>query len=115
MPKKNCQKIKMLKLVEILNRESDEAHPLPTNKLINRLAEYGITCDRRTLYKDMALLNELGYEVMSVVHTNTFVQLNLKILINAESPRQKVNPPRCCHLYSCGRSQKRLANKHFKI
>lgn len=92
MPKKNCQKIKMLKLVEILNRESDEAHPLPTNKLINRLAEYGITCDRRTLYKDMALLNELGYEVMSVVvnrenayyvDDRSFSVPELKILIDA--------------------------------
>ena len=92
MPKKNCQKIKMLKLVEILNRESDEAHPLPTNKLINRLGEYGITCDRRTLYKDMALLNELGYEVMSVVvnrenaydvDDRSFSVPELKILIDS--------------------------------
>lgn len=92
MPKKNCQKIKMLKLVEILNRESDEEHPLPTHKLINRLAEYGITCDRRTLYKDMALLNELGYEVMSVVVNREnayyvddrgFSVPELKILIDA--------------------------------
>lgn len=92
MPKKNCQKIKMLKLVEILNRESDEEHPLPTHKLINRLAEYGITCDRRTLYKDVALLNELGYEVMSVVVNREnayyvddrgFSVPELKILIDA--------------------------------
>ena len=92
MPKKNCQKIKMLKLVEILNRESDEEHPLPTHKLINRLAEYGITCDRRTLYKDVALLNELGYEVMSVVvnrenayyvDDRSFSVPELKILIDA--------------------------------
>lgn len=34
--------------------------------------------------------------------------------MNAKTPRQKVNLPRCCHLYSCVRSQKRLEYKHFK-
>lgn len=35
--------------------------------------------------------------------------------MNAKTPLQKVNLPRSCHLYSCGRSQKRLEYKHFKI
>ena len=92
MLRENCQKIKMLKLIEILRRESDEAYPLRTHQLINRLAEYGITCDRRTLYKDIALLNEFGYEVMTVVinrenayyvDDRSFSVSELKILIDA--------------------------------
>lgn len=60
----NCQKIKLLKLIELLRQETDEFHPLSTNEICNRLGEMGITCERRTLTKDIALLNEQGYEVM---------------------------------------------------
>jgi len=37
MPKANLQKIKLLKLVELFRLETDEAHPLTTNEVCNRL------------------------------------------------------------------------------
>lgn len=64
MAQDNCQKIKLLKLLELLLHETDEQHPLPTNTLCAKLGDMGITCDRRTLAKDIALLNDQGYEVM---------------------------------------------------
>lgn len=60
----NCQKIKLLKLHEILRTESDEQNPLTTGELLARLADCGISCDRRTLAKDMETLNSQGFEVM---------------------------------------------------
>ena len=60
----NCQKIKLLKLHEILRTESDEQNPLTTGELLTRLADCGISCDRRTLAKDMETLNRQGFEVM---------------------------------------------------
>ena len=60
----NCQKIKLLKLMELLRQETDELHPLSTNEICNRLGSMGISCERRTLAKDIALLNEQGFEVM---------------------------------------------------
>lgn len=65
MKTNNCQKIKLLKLYELLQQQTDEMHPLKTVEIIDKLNEYNITCDRRTLTHDIALLNEYGYEVMS--------------------------------------------------
>jgi predicted DNA-binding transcriptional regulator YafY len=63
MSKENFQKIKLLKLWEILCRESDEEHPLDTVNLIGNLKNAGIRCDRKTLYNDIAELNKNGYLV----------------------------------------------------
>lgn len=57
-------------MVEILRQETDEAHPVSTEDLRKRLLDKGITCDRRTLYKDIELLNSSGYEVMCIKHGN---------------------------------------------
>jgi len=92
MAKENCQKIKLLKLQELLRQESDEQHPLTTMMIIERLSSMGISCERRTLAKDIALLNEQGYEVMSCwvnkekgyyVEDRSFSVPELKILIDA--------------------------------
>ena len=61
MAQDNCQKIKLLKLLELLRQETDEQHPLTTMDICNRLGAMGISCERRTLSKDVALLNEQGY------------------------------------------------------
>lgn len=92
MSKKNSQKIKLLLLYEILKQETDEQHPLTTNQLCEKLANIGITCDRRTLSNDIRLLNEYDYEVMSFmighekayyIEDRSFSIPELKILIDA--------------------------------
>ena len=65
MAQDNSQKIKLLKLYEVLQQETDEHNPLTTNIIIKRLDEAGISRERRTLAKNIALLNEQGYEVMT--------------------------------------------------
>ncbi len=88
----NCQKIKLLKLMELLRQETDELHPLSTNEICNRLGSMGISCERRTLAKDIALLNEQGFEVMwrkigkekgYYIEDRSFSVPELKILIDA--------------------------------
>lgn len=85
-------KIKLLKLLEILRQETDEAHPLTTKELTERLEKAGIGCDRRTLSNDIAVLNANGYEVMSemvghdkgyYVEDRNLSLPELKILIDA--------------------------------
>ncbi|MCD8238634.1 MAG: transcriptional regulator [Clostridiales bacterium] len=92
MVKSNYQKIKLLKLWELLRQETNEAHPLTTNQICQKLVNMGISCDRRTLANDIALLNEFGYEVMSgtvghnkcyYVEDRSFSLAELKILIDA--------------------------------
>ncbi len=92
MAQDNCQKIKLLKLYELLRQETDEQHPMTTMTIIERLGKMGISCERRTLAKDMAILNEQGYEVMFrwigkekgyYVEDRSFSVPELKILIDA--------------------------------
>ena len=92
MPQENCQKIKLLKLMEILRQETDEAHPLKTTAICEKLIAMNIKCDRRTLHKDMKVLNEQGFEVMSLlidherayyIADRSFSVPELKILIDA--------------------------------
>lgn len=40
------QKIKLLKIWEILSWKSDEQHPLSTQDIISELKQLGIKCDR---------------------------------------------------------------------
>lgn len=63
MARDNYQKVKLLVMYEILKQESDQDHPFTTSMLCSRLGEMDIPCDRRTLTKDVAMLNELGFEV----------------------------------------------------
>ena len=91
MSKENFQKIKLLKIWEILCRESDEEHPLDTVILIERLKNAGILCDRKTLYNDIAELNDNGYQVFQkrarrnqyYVEKSDFSVPELRILIDA--------------------------------
>lgn len=59
----NYQKIKLLRLYEILQKDSSEEKPLRTSELCERLESMSISCDRRTLARDIQLLNEFGYEI----------------------------------------------------
>ncbi len=92
MAQENWQKYKLLKLLELLRQETDEQNPLTTSALCSKLAEMGISCERRTLTKDIAVLNELGYEVMwnwvgkekgYYIEDRSFSVPELKILIDA--------------------------------
>lgn len=58
-------KIKLLKLIELLRTESDMDHPLTTQKLCSCLEAQGVSCDRRTLSTDIAVLREHGYDIGS--------------------------------------------------
>lgn len=60
----NNQKIKLLRLMEYLKSESHSNKPLSTSQIINYLKSINISCDRRTLYKDMELLVETGANII---------------------------------------------------
>jgi len=64
MNSEHSRKIKLLKLWELLNHETDENHPMTTNEIIDRLKKEGIDVDRKILYSDIDLLNANGYEVI---------------------------------------------------
>ncbi len=64
MKQEKACKIRLVKLLEILRQDSDEDNYISTPEVIAKLAAQGIDCDRRTLYDDIDVLNEFGYEVL---------------------------------------------------
>lgn len=91
MAKGKNQKVKLIKILEILRAESDENHPMSTNALIKRLRDEDVDVERKTLYDDIACLNECGYEIMTIktntnnyyIEDRTFDVAELKILLDA--------------------------------
>ena len=91
MTNENVKRIRLMKIWELLCRESDEEHPLTTDEILSRLAEMGIRSCRKTLYEDISILNENGYEVLKTraisnkyyVMERTFDLPELRILMDA--------------------------------
>ena len=101
MPLSNPQKIKLLKLYELLKAYSDEEKPLSTNQLCAMLKAEGIVCDRRTLSVDIDVLNANGFEVMRrrtryanlfYVADRQFDLAEVKILIDAIQAASFITP-----------------------
>lgn len=101
MPKDNKQKIKLLYLMEILRQDTDEQHPISTNQICKRLAEQGISCERRTVGMDMKVLNDYGYEIMSkmvghekayYIEDRSFSVPEIKILMDAVQAAKFITP-----------------------
>lgn len=81
----NPQKIKLLKLYEILRQHIDEDRPLSTNQLCAMLETEGISCDRRTLAEDIDILNANGLKNSRPTHA-VFPSFYVMISIGSESP-----------------------------
>lgn len=65
MSEKNSnQKLKMLYLHNIFMKYTDEEHSLTIAEIIEMLAEYGISVERKTLYNDIQLLKEFGLDIV---------------------------------------------------
>ena len=69
MARQANQKLKMLYLLEILRRETDEEHPLSLKQIIDLLAQKGVSAERKSLYDDIEQLRLLGEDVVTVRDT----------------------------------------------
>ena len=103
----NVNKIKLLKIVGYLSTESSEDNPVTTYQIIDYLGSIGISCDRRTLYRDMDLLMDsgLGIEKTLVSRENAYYIENdaltlaeLKILIDAVQAANFITPDKTSDL-----------------
>ncbi len=91
MAKRENQKQKLFRLLEILMRETDEEHGLTINEIISRLDEYGISAERKSIYDDFATLEELGFYVSRtstrppkyMLDNKIFELAELKMLVDA--------------------------------
>ena len=92
MPRSDNQKLKIFYILDHLQRNSHQDHPVRTSELLSMLErQHNISCDRKTVYSDIAALQDLGVDIVSVpgknggyyIASRNFELPELKLLIDA--------------------------------
>ena len=91
MPKSDNQKLKILYILDYLQKNSHEDHPVRANELITMLNSHNISCDRKTVYSDIQALQDYGVDIISnpgknggyFIGQRIFEPYELKLLIDA--------------------------------
>ena len=66
MPRSQNQKFKLYYIIEYFKKYTDEEHTVSVSDLIDYLAGLGITAERKSIYRDIQAIEELGYEIIQV-------------------------------------------------
>ena len=92
MPKSDNQKLKIFYILDYLQRYSHPEHPVRAADLIDMLDKHhNILCDRKTIYSDIAALQDYGVDIVSIpgksggyyIASRNFELPDLKLLIDA--------------------------------
>ncbi len=57
-------KLKLLVLADIFEKQTDEENPLNATELSEKLQNLGIPAERKSVYKDIEVLREFGYDII---------------------------------------------------
>ncbi|MGN0459092.1 MAG: helix-turn-helix transcriptional regulator [Eubacterium sp.] len=101
-------KIKTLLIYQLLSEHSDEEHPLSANDLIAMLAQEGIKCERKSVYSDIKMLNDIGMDIVTTtspkrgyfIATRKFELPEVRLLIDAVSSAGFITPKKTESLVS---------------
>ena len=92
MPKSDNQKLKIFYILDYLQRNSHQDHPVRASELIDMLQRnYNIACERKTIYSDIQALQDYGVDIESIpgknggyyIASRNFELPELKLLIDA--------------------------------
>ena len=92
MPKSDNQKLKIFYIWDYLNENSHQDHPVRAAELLSMLErQHNIVCDRKTVYSDIAALQDYGVDIVSIpgknggyyIASRNFELPELKLLIDA--------------------------------
>ena len=92
MPKSDNQKLKILYILDYLQKNSHEDRLVTAAELIGMLdRQHGIRCDRKTVYSDISALQDYGADIVSIpgknggyyIASRIFDLPELKLLIDA--------------------------------
>jgi predicted DNA-binding transcriptional regulator YafY len=84
MARSEKQKQKLFRLLEILMKFTDEERGLTMSEIIDKLLEFGIKAERKSLYDDFLVLEELGYPVSKISARPPQYRLDFRIFELAE-------------------------------
>ena len=90
MPNVGGQKYKILVLYNILVEKTDEEHPMNATQLVEELKKRGIPAERKSIYKDVATLQDAEVDVVKnadgyYIGQRLFQLPELKLLVDAIS------------------------------
>ena len=71
MPKSSNQKLKLIYLMKILLERTDETHSITMPEIIEALAAYDISAERKSLYNDIESLRVYGLDVIGTREFDT--------------------------------------------
>lgn len=91
MARSGNQKMKLLYLHKIMAEQSDQEHPITMQEIVDALARFGISAERKSLYGDFEALREFGMDIVSIRGKTTayygvgrnFELPELKLLVDA--------------------------------
>ncbi len=118
MARNSGQKVKLLYILRILMEETDENHPITTGKLIEKLAAYDVTAERKSIYDDISKLQECGYDIIQNDNRNgggyylasrDYELAELKLLVDAVQSSRFITERKSAKLI--GKLEK-LVSKH---
>ncbi len=118
MARVSGQKLKLLYLAKILAEETDEGHAISTQELIGRLESLGIHSERKSIYDDIACLQQFGYDILQMqsrqgggyyMAGREFELAELKLLVDAVQSSRFITPKKSRELI--GKLEK-LASRH---
>jgi len=129
MPKSDNQKLKILYILDYLERNSHEEHLVKASELIEMLDyQYNISCDRKTVYSDIAALQEYGVDIISVpgknggyyIASRNFELPELKLLIDAVQSSRFLTEKKSRELIEkllnqCNEQDARLMKRHILV
>lgn len=91
MSEHSNQKLKFLYLWEILNKQTDDEHPINSSKLIEELNKKGFKCERKFVYHSIDTLLDYGVDIIKSYQPNkgffigerNFETAEVRLLIDA--------------------------------
>ena len=98
MPQSARQNEKLLSLLEILFRDSDEEHPLSMAQLLQALEHQGIPAERKSVYAGLELLRQRGWDIQLekrrgyYLASRPFEVAELKLLVDAVQSSKFISP-----------------------
>ena len=117
MPGLESKKLALLRILQILEKESDCDHALSQEEIVKHLErEYGIVIERKAVGRNLSLLKEAGFDIESekrgsYLASRTFDDTELQLLIDSILASKHIPARQSLDLIErlCG-----LSNKYFK-
>mgnify|MGYP002521076312 CR=1 FL=1 len=82
------KKAALIRILQILQQETDIDHPLKHHEIVDLLdKKYGLTVERKAIGRNISLLNEMGYDIVTTkqgayLAERTFEDSELRLLID---------------------------------